>query len=347
MLKEINSNLLCRRAARLSKTEADIRKARKLLAEAQKLAPEDVRPLLASSRMAFSDDKSREALDLVHKAEKIDPDHPAVLLQKGEILFHTRKYLEAQQAFEKILSADKQNVLAKNFLAFCHLEQGRTEEFQRRLANEGLWHRPDLVRLAWTQQKIPVIQAHEQHLADNTRPASTSLPDKEASERQRIKFARKALQKKDPLSAYQALEPIADKMKNKQNFLELFAEVSIAAGRAEKARSLLALQLKSKKKPADAYFYYLLGRCYYTEKDYPAAVDAYEKGKPYTTMPYYTAMLDYYIAMAELAAGRLKEAGQAIESACRQDSLLASIIAYSLTRLFCKGEALRDVIDEE
>jgi tetratricopeptide (TPR) repeat protein len=127
----------------------------------------------------------------------------------------------------------------------------------------------------------------------------------------------------------------------------LFAEVSMRAGNPEKARALLERILAKTKDPDDPFLFFLLGHLSYQMGDCDASVDYYRKGIPHATMPYYSAMFEYYCAISLLADGRKKQAGEAIETACRTDSLLASMIALSLTELFVKGRPLKELIDEE
>jgi len=345
-----DSAQLCRRADRAHRAGRDTAEARRLLEEAARKNPQDVRPLLAQARIELESGNRDAALALIKRAEKKDENHSACQLLRGEVLYWKQDYALAQKAFEQVLKQDRQNVIAKNFLALCHLGQNRVEDFRRELAEEKLWHRPDLVRAVWIQQMLPVWKLHLDSLKARATKGETMELDASASPRARMAFARKALRKGKAEAAYEALQPMADKKQKDQNFVDLFAEASARARRGALARTMLEKRLnaaKPGKEPKDPYFFFLLGQCCFVEGDYPASVKYYEQGEPHTAMPYYLALFQYYEALSWLAAGKLSEAGERIEAACRTDTLLASLIALSLTGLLCRGEPLREPVDEE
>jgi len=345
----IRSNRMCRQAQR----ERDLHRAEKLLEEATRLSGSDSRPLLARARLEFSSDRREAALRSLKRAEKRDGQNPASFLLKGQILYDLKQYASAQEAFERVLDLDGRNGLAKNFLAFCHLQQDRPAEFRELLSGEGLWHRPDLVRIAWVQRKLPVWQLHQEAVAKQEAKQKQSekrTPAESLSPRARIAFARKALGKGRAVQAYEALLPWVDDRKSDSVFVFLFAEASVRARRTGKAREILEETLnssKSKKEPSDPYLFFLLGQCCSLLGEYETSVEYYNRGEKHTTMPFYSALFQYYTALSWLAGGEYQQAGEAIEQSCRTDPLLASLIALSLTELLCKGRPLRELIDEE
>ncbi len=346
----IRVHWLCRQAQRAR----DTRRARRLLEEAARLGGSDSRPLLSRARLEAEDGERETALRLLKRAEKRDAGNPACHLLKGEILYALKQYAPAQASFEQVLQLDARNGLAKNFLAFCHLQQDRLEEGRRLLAEEGLWHRPDLVRTAWVQRKLPVWKLHQeavlQQEAKQKDSDSGPAPRGSLSPRARIALARKALAKGRAVQAYEALLPLADERKADHKFAYLFSEASVRARRPGKAREILESHFnhpRSKKQPDDPYLFFLLGRCCFLSGDYETSVEYYTRGETHTTMPFYSALFQYYAALSWLAGEDYRQAGEAIEKACRADALLASLIAVSLTELFCKGRPLRELIDEE
>ena len=346
----IRVHRLCRQAQR----EQNSQRARRLLDEASRQRGSDARPLLAQARLELEQSHTEAALRLLKRAEKQEGQNPACHLMKGQILYTLKQYPAAQDAFEQALRLDARNGLAKNLLAFCHLQQNRTEEFREMLSKEGLWHRPDLVRTAWVQRKLPVWKLHQdavaQQEAERRNSEASSPPGNSLSPRARIAFARKALGKGRAHEAYEALLPFVDERRTNAKFAYLFAEASIRARRADKARGILESHLKrskSKKQSDDPYLFFLLGRCCFHSGDYETSVEYYTQGEAHTTMPFYSAMFQYYSALSWLAAEEYRRAGEAIEEACRIDPLLASLIALSLTELLCRGRPLRELIDEE
>jgi len=345
--KRFQTNRLCRAAAR---SHPDRERAGKILDLALRVTTRDERTFLAKALLHIQAGELPEALALVKTAIKQSQGaNPACYLLEGRILFLQKQYSQARAAFEKTLEMDRRNGLAKNFLAFCHLYENRIDEFRSLLTEEGLWHRPDLIRIAWTQQKLPVWKLHREAREKHPGP-EMPLPPASASNRARVAFARKAMKRGGFTAACQALLPVVEEAGAKSPFLDLFVETSVRSGNPEKARVFLeqAMAPKGKRKPeTDPYRWFLLGQCRFLQGDYDAAVEAYRLGEPHTTMPYYSAMFEYYIALNWLAAGRLPEAGDAIEKACQIDPLLASLIAVSLTALLGRGEPLRELIDEE
>lgn len=346
----IRSHRLCRQAQR----EPDRERALRLLEKAAQASGPDGRPLLARARLEFEQGELEAAQKTLKRAEKRDPRNPACFLLKGQVLYAAKQYAAAQSAFEQALQLDARNGLAKNFLAFCHLQQNRLEEFRRLLSEEGLWHRPDLVRIAWVQRKLPVWKLHQEALRERDgrqKEAKPLAPVPETrSARARLAFARKALRKGCPVAAYEAMLPMAEERKADAKYVYLFAEAAVRARRTDIARPILENRLKaleSKKKVEDPYLFFLLGQCCFWSGDYAASVEYYTRGERHTTMPFYSALFEYYAALSWLVGEDERRAGEAIEKACRTDSLLASLIAVSLTDLFCKGMSLRELIDEE
>lgn len=345
--KRFQANRLCRAAARCL---PDRERAGRILDLALRITTRDERTFLAKALLHIQAGELPAALALVRTAIKQSPGaNPACYLLEGRILFLQKQYRQARASFEKTLELNQRNGLAKNFLAFCHLYENRIDEFRSLLTEEGLWHRPDLIRIAWTQQKLPVWKLHQEALEKRKPPEMPSLPSS-ASNRARVAFARKAMKRGAFVTAYQALLPIVEEAGTKHPLLDLFAEAAVRSGHPERARKLLeeAMKPKSKRKPeTDPYRWFLLGQCRFLQGDHDAALEAYRLGEPHTTMPYYSAMFEYYIALNWLAAGKGSEAGDAIEKACQIDPLLASLIAVSLTGLLGRGEPLRELIDAE
>lgn len=352
----IQSNRLCRRANTLLKKPETTGEARKLLQRAVGLRRSDVRPLLVLTRLEQAAGNLEAALQLEKQAEKRNPDNPAVYIYKGQILYQQQNYEQAQQAFERVVSLDGRNGIAQNYLALCHLQQGRVDEFRRMLAEEGLWHRPDLVRAAWVQQKLPVWYLHRAAIEKRGEGLSQQIvePDETRilSPRESLRLARKALRKNRAQQAYRILLPLSEQARNRDDYVLLFAEASVRARQPEKALEILEQKFQQKassknKVIQDPYFCFLLGQCRFLAGQYAESVEAYTEGEKYTTMPYYTAMMRYYSALSWLAAGKWNQAGDAIEESCRMDPLLAALIAVSLTALLCKDVPLRELIDEE
>jgi tetratricopeptide (TPR) repeat protein len=344
--KRFQANRLCRAAARC---HPDRDRVGKILDLALRVTTRDERTFLAKALLHLQAGTARGAGAGQNRHQTEPGRQSRCYLLEGRILFLQKQYSQARAAFEKTLELDRRNGLAKNFLAFCHLYENRIDEFRSLLTEEGLWHRPDLIRIAWTQQKLPVWKLHQEAREKHPGP-ELPPPPASASNRARVAFARKAMKRGGFAAAYQALLPVVEEAGAKSPFLDLFAEASVRSGNPEKARGFLeqAMAPKGKRKPeTDPYRWFLLGQCRFLQGDYDAAVEAYRLGEPHTTMPYYSAMFEYYIALNWLAAGRLSEAGDAIEKACQIDPLLASLIAVSLTALLGRGEPLRELIDEE
>lgn len=342
------AHLLCRRAHRLARGKNDVSGARKLLDQAARAASSDARPLLAAARLEIQQERYEPALDLARQARQRQPDNPACLLHEGQALFHLGRYGEAQKAFERTLSLDSRNMLAGNFLAFCHLQQNRAGEFRSLLSRHGLWHRPDLIRIAWTQRKLPLLDLHQEAVKKQPSPPDQSRPSKPSSLRQAMAMARRALHKKSPRQALEALEHFTGQGKKNAAYLFLLGEAAVRCRDTARALPLLEGYLKSlQKEPGDPYFFFLLGQCCHFAGNYDAAVGYYQRGEPHTTIPYYAAVLQYYAALSLLAAKHYKKAGERIEQAASADSLLAGLIAASLTGLFCHAAPLKEIIDEE
>jgi tetratricopeptide (TPR) repeat protein len=172
--KRFQTNRLCRAAAHCHPARD---RAGKILDLALRVTTRDERTFLAKALLHIQAGELPEALALVKTAIKQSQGaNPACYLLKGRILFLQKQYSPARAAFEKTLELDRRNGLAKNFLAFCHLYEKLIEEFRSLLTEEGMWHRPDLIRIAWTQQKLPVWKRHRKRAKSTRNPKCRFRP---------------------------------------------------------------------------------------------------------------------------------------------------------------------------
>jgi tetratricopeptide (TPR) repeat protein len=130
----------------------DHRNARKWMANAVRLRPQDVPTRLATAQWALQSGELEEAHTHAIQALRLDPKSPYAKLLRGVVALFQRDYPRAEACFEDVYLQDPKQFAARNNLALALCEQDDPAKKQRavRYAESNLRQYPKAAEAAWT-----------------------------------------------------------------------------------------------------------------------------------------------------------------------------------------------------
>ncbi len=151
-------------------------KALALLAQAQKLSPQDPMVEVRTARTQLNAGKKANAITTLEGAIKKFPDEPSLKIELASAYERQKKFAEAESLFQSLISADPKNAEALNSLGYMLAERGLRLDESVGLVQRALALDPGnpafLDSLGWALFKQGKFEVAEQPL----REASEKLP---------------------------------------------------------------------------------------------------------------------------------------------------------------------------
>ena len=244
--------------------------ARKGLAQAQKLAPNDPGVHLALARLALADNDAEQAMRAIDQALQADPAYRDGWLLKGDLMRATRQPAQAIEAYRAALKADPGNVSARLALADIALGENRLAD-ARTEVKAALKAAPNNLLARYTQAQIEFrdkkIEAARDRLAAVLKTAPNFTPALLLGGA--IEYALGNLQ-----TAEAYLNKVVKVAPGNVYAVRLLAAAQLRLGRADDAARTLAPALKAA--PQDAGVQIVAGEIALAQKAYTEASGHFE-----------------------------------------------------------------------
>ncbi len=135
------------------------------LEQAHDLFPKDIKPLLMMAEYYFNNKQPSKANQQIQQATQINSRHPDLLILKSRILISKKKFQEAKDILENVISNNQESILARVLLSETYLNLNQNTQARKQLET-ALNQQPDYIPALLLAAHLELNNEHYNRVLD-------------------------------------------------------------------------------------------------------------------------------------------------------------------------------------